>query len=85
MSQSFPPGRFIWCNDGSRGGPTARPAAPSGGHGCCNDHDLCNLALRPIIKYYTTNSQQAFEGAQSVESLKSYIQIGATVFLFCNV
>lgn len=50
MSQSFPPGRFIWCNEGRRGGPTARPAARRGGHACCNDRDFCNLKLRPIIK-----------------------------------
>lgn len=84
MSQSFPPGRFIWCNDGSRGGPTARPVAPSGGHSCCNERDLCNLDLRPIIKYYPTNSQQTFEGAQSVESLKSYIKIVSTFLSVCE-
>ncbi|KAH8369701.1 hypothetical protein KR093_000642, partial [Drosophila rubida] len=49
MSQSFPPGRFIWCNDGRYGGPTARPAATRGGHGCCNDRDFCNRYLRPLL------------------------------------
>lgn len=52
MSQSFPPGRFIWCNEGLQGGPTARPAAVRGGHACCKDRDFCNLQLRPVIKYY---------------------------------
>lgn len=52
MSQSFPPGRFIWCNDGTNGGPTARPVAKYGGHGCCKSHDYCNYDLRPIIRYY---------------------------------
>ncbi|XP_034653803.1 TGF-beta receptor type-1 isoform X1 [Drosophila subobscura] len=52
MSQSFPPGRFIWCNEGRHGGPTARPAARRGGHACCNDRDFCNRQLRPVIKYY---------------------------------
>lgn len=52
MSQSFPPGRFIWCNEGLQGGPTARPAALRGGHACCKDRDFCNLQLRPVIKYY---------------------------------
>ncbi|KAH8314365.1 hypothetical protein KR059_004700, partial [Drosophila kikkawai] len=50
MSQSFPPGRFIWCNEGRNGGPTARPVARRGGHACCNDHDFCNRDLRPLIK-----------------------------------
>lgn len=52
MSQSFPPGRFIWCNEGLHGGPTARPAATRGGHACCKDRDFCNRDLRPVIKYY---------------------------------
>ncbi|KAM8712906.1 hypothetical protein ACLKA7_013265 [Drosophila subpalustris] len=59
MSQSFPPGRFIWCNDGRRGGPTARPAAPRGGHACCNDRDFCNRYLRPVIKYYAPSMDRA--------------------------
>lgn len=52
MSHSFPPGRFIWCNDGTDGGPTARPIAKYGGHSCCNSYDYCNYDLRPIIRYY---------------------------------
>lgn len=52
MSQSFPPGRFIWCNEGLHGGPTARPAATRGGHACCKDRDFCNRDLKPVIKYY---------------------------------
>ncbi|XP_068147736.1 TGF-beta receptor type-1 isoform X1 [Drosophila tropicalis] len=60
MSQSFPPGRFIWCNDGRQGGPTARPAARRGGHACCNDRDFCNRYLRPIIKYYATSEADDF-------------------------
>uniref|UniRef100_A0A1A9UZD4 receptor protein serine/threonine kinase n=1 Tax=Glossina austeni TaxID=7395 RepID=A0A1A9UZD4_GLOAU len=61
MSQSFPPGRFIWCNDGSHGGPTARPVAKRGGHSCCRDYDFCNLNLRPVIKFYSSLSGQQAE------------------------
>ncbi|XP_054739692.1 TGF-beta receptor type-1 isoform X1 [Anastrepha obliqua] len=89
MSQSFPPGRSIWCNDGSRGGPTARPAAPSGGHGCCKDRDFCNLDLRPIIKYYATNSQQTFEDFLPEEPLNKWVLVaiifGATLFICLSV
>ncbi|XP_054090350.1 TGF-beta receptor type-1 isoform X4 [Zeugodacus cucurbitae] len=89
MSQSFPPGRFIWCNDGRRGGPTARPAAPSGGHGCCNAYDFCNRDLRPIIKYYPNNSQQAFEEFLPEEPLNAWVLVviifGATLFICLSV
>ena len=63
MSQSFPPGLFIWCNDGSKGGPTARPFALYGGHACCKKYDFCNLSLRPIIKYSPKYSPKTYEGA----------------------
>ncbi|TMW54720.1 hypothetical protein DOY81_000251 [Sarcophaga bullata] len=65
MSQSFPPGRFIWCNDGRNGGPTARPAAKHGGHACCKNYDFCNLNLKPYIRYYDT-----LNGLQLIDSTK---------------
>ncbi|XP_046810198.1 TGF-beta receptor type-1 isoform X1 [Lucilia cuprina] len=68
MSQSFPPGRFIWCNDGRNGGPTARPAAKHGGHACCKNYDLCNLNLKPIIRYYDSHN-----GLQLNDSTKDYL------------
>ncbi|KAL9913636.1 TGF-beta receptor type-1 isoform X1 [Glossina fuscipes] len=82
MSQSFPPGRFIWCNDGSHGGPTARPVAKRGGHSCCRDYDFCNLNLRPVIKFYSSlNAQQA--DIQPEETLKTWVLVaiifGATL------
>lgn len=63
MSQSFPPGRFIWCNEGLQGGPTARPAALRGGHACCKDRDFCNLQLRPVIKYYAPRDRAGVAAA----------------------
>ncbi|XP_030387532.1 TGF-beta receptor type-1 isoform X2 [Scaptodrosophila lebanonensis] len=68
MSQSFPPGRFIWCNDGRHGGPTARPAARRGGHACCNDRDFCNRELRPIIKYYALRNATSSSSSSSFSS-----------------
>ncbi|ALC40485.1 babo [Drosophila busckii] len=65
MSQSFPPGRFIWCNEGTHGGPTARPAARRGGHACCKDRDFCNRDLRPIIKHYVLSGTSSGGNQQS--------------------
>ncbi|XP_064544211.1 TGF-beta receptor type-1 isoform X1 [Drosophila montana] len=73
MSQSFPPGRFIWCNDGRQGGPTARPAARRGGHACCNDRDFCNRQLRPVIKYYALSTATPGGGQESVSLAPSVI------------
>ncbi|XP_032292177.1 TGF-beta receptor type-1 isoform X1 [Drosophila virilis] len=73
MSQSFPPGRFIWCNDGRQGGPTARPAARRGGHACCNDRDFCNRQLRPVIKYYALSTATPGAGPESVSLAPSVI------------
>lgn len=50
-SQFFPPGRSIWCNN-NRKGPTARPSAIVGGHGCCGTADFCNRHLKPMILDY---------------------------------
>ena len=81
MSQSFPPGRFIWCNDGRNGGPTARPAAKHGGHACCKNYDFCNLNLKPNIRYYDT-----LNGLQLIDSTKGGLLIGKAtalkIFLF---
>lgn len=77
MSQSFPPGRFIWCNDGRQGGPTARPAARRGGHACCNDRDFCNRQLRPVIKYYALSTATPGGGPESVSLAPSVIYEGA--------
>ncbi|XP_037928524.1 uncharacterized protein LOC119662942 isoform X1 [Teleopsis dalmanni] len=65
LTQSFPPGRFIWCNDGTNGGPTARPAAVRGGHACCKERDLCNLKLRPKIKLHPIDLERNKEGARN--------------------
>lgn len=53
-SQFFPPGRSILCNK-DKNGPTVRPYSNIGGHSCCNDADLCNLHLKPVILDYRTN------------------------------
>ncbi|KAI8035736.1 hypothetical protein M5D96_011486 [Drosophila gunungcola] len=78
MSQSFPPGRFIWCNDGLHGGPTARPVGRRGAHACCDDGDFCNLFLKPKARDQPSNplegqrgSSVAVEGACDLHVLSS--------------
>lgn len=51
-SQTYPQGRFVWCNDGRHGGgggPTTK-TVDSYGHACCKNFDFCNLKLSPIIR-----------------------------------
>ncbi|KAH8279518.1 hypothetical protein KR026_012162 [Drosophila bipectinata] len=85
MSQSFPPGRFIWCNAGP--GPTARPAARHGGHACCKDRDFCNRWLRPVIKMEGGRrlNSVAVEDMVPSRSLTSWelgaIILGVTLFI----
>ncbi|KAH8401785.1 hypothetical protein KR009_007844 [Drosophila setifemur] len=91
MSQSFPPGRFIWCNEGLHGGPTARPAARRGGHACCKDSDLCNMRLRPEIRtpedweYGQRASSVTVEDLDPARHLTSWelvsIIVGVTLFI----
>lgn len=68
-SQTFPPGRSIWCNN-NRKGPTARPTAAVGGHACCSSADFCNMHLKPIIlDYRKTPVKEYIQGGIFIDIL----------------
>lgn len=92
-SQTYPPSRFIWCNDGRHGGddgPKARHV-DSYGHACCKNSDLCNLRLSPILKDYKKGGQQliwnetnGFNPSHSFQIVTYICSLLPNLILLCN-
>lgn len=74
-SQTFPPGRPIWCNNNSGRGPTTRPSSKRGGHICCDKEDFCNYLRKPDIINYATALKSRVEGGLFSTFVQNFIKL----------
>ncbi|XP_037903601.1 TGF-beta receptor type-1 isoform X1 [Hermetia illucens] len=80
-SQTFPPGRPIWCNNNSGRGPTTRPSSKRGGHICCDKEDFCNYLRKPDIINYATALKSRVEDIPEPTSLNTWALVA---IIFCT-